>query len=213
MADIQRSTTRVKGFKDAEMDFQLIRQMGSSAYGAASVGACLSVAERIQDGDPASWVDAFTKLAAWQEKDAKERAAKGHFISARAQLFQACNSYRAAEYYTSCRDTRHRELGLKSRACFTEAMHYVWHTFEETMLTYKAIKLPVYFMAPNPGVEKRKTLIIVSGFDGTLEEEYFMRGYPALERGIISFTLPGRGRWMCFAFIPTHTLNPITRTP
>jgi hypothetical protein len=52
MADIQRSTTRVKGFKDAEMDFQLIRQLGSTAYGAASVGACLSIADRVQDGDP-----------------------------------------------------------------------------------------------------------------------------------------------------------------
>jgi hypothetical protein len=38
MADIQRSPTQVKGFEDAEMDFQLIRQMASSAYGAASVG-------------------------------------------------------------------------------------------------------------------------------------------------------------------------------
>jgi hypothetical protein len=47
MADIQRSTTRVRGFTDAEMDFQLIRQMGSSAFGAASVGACLSTAGRI----------------------------------------------------------------------------------------------------------------------------------------------------------------------
>jgi hypothetical protein len=86
LADIQRSTTRVRGFTDAEMDFQLIRQMGSTAYGAASVSACLSIADRIQDGDPSSWVDAFAKLAAWQEKDGKERAAKDHVVSARAQL-------------------------------------------------------------------------------------------------------------------------------
>jgi hypothetical protein len=31
-------------------------------------------------------------------------------------------------------------------------------------------------MAPSPQLEKRKTLIIVSGFDGTREEEYFMIG-------------------------------------
>jgi hypothetical protein len=28
----ERSKTRVKGFNDAEMDFQLIRQLGSTAY-------------------------------------------------------------------------------------------------------------------------------------------------------------------------------------
>ncbi len=195
------------------MDFQLIRQMGSSAYGAASVGACLSVADRIQDGDPSSWVDAFTKLATWQEKDAKERAAKGHVVSARAQLFHACNSYRAAEYYTSCREPRHRELGLKSRSCFTEAMSYVQHTFEETMLPYKAIKLPVYFMAPNPHVEKRKTLIIMSGFDGTREEEYFMRGYPALERGYNILHVAGPGQMDVFRFYTDTHFEPDYENP
>jgi pimeloyl-ACP methyl ester carboxylesterase len=213
MADIQRSTTRVKGFKDAEMDFQLIRQLGSTVYGAASVGACLSIADRVQDGDPSSWVDAFTKLAAWQEKDAKERAAKGHFVSARAQLFHACNSYRAAEYYTSCRDARHRELGLKSRACFTEAMNYVRHTFEEAMLPYNAIKLPVYVMAPSPQVERRKTLIIVSGFDGTLEEEYFMRGYAALEREYNIVHAAGPGQVDVFRFYPNTYFEPDYEKP
>jgi pimeloyl-ACP methyl ester carboxylesterase len=213
MADIQRSTTRVRGFTDAEMDFQLIRQMGSSAFGAASVGACLSTAGRIQDGDPSSWVDAFTDLAAWQEQDARERAAKGHFVSARAQFFHACNSYRAAEYYTGCRDTRHRELGLKSRACFAEAMNHVWHTFEATMLRYKAVTLPVYFMAPNPRAERRKTLIIVSGFDGTLEEEYFMRGCPALERGYNIVHLAGPGQMDVFRFHPDTHFEPDYENP
>ena len=213
MADIQRSTTRVRGFTDAEMDFQLIRQMGASAFGAASVGACLSTAGRIQDGDPSSWVDAFTDLAAWQEQDARERAAKGHFVSARAQFFHACNSYRAAEYYTSCRDARHRDLGLKSRACFAAAMNYVWHTFEATMLRYKAVTLPVYFMAPNPRAERRKTLIIVSGFDGTLEEEYFMRGCPALERGYNIVHLAGPGQMDVFRFHPDTHFEPDYENP
>jgi dienelactone hydrolase len=213
MADIQRSTTRVRGFTDAEMDFQLIRQMGSSAFGAASVGACLSTAGRIQDGDPSSWVDAFTDLAAWQEQDARERAAKGHFVSARAQFFHACNSYRAAEYYTGCRDTRHRELGLKSRACFAEAMNHVWHTFEATMLRYKAVTLPVYCMAPHPRAERRKTLIIVSGFDGTLEEEYFMRGCPALERGYNIVHLAGPGQMDVFRFHPDTHFEPDYENP
>jgi hypothetical protein len=195
------------------MDFQLLRQMGSSASGAASVGACLAVADRIRDGDPSNWVDAFTTLTAWQEQDAKERAARGHVVSARARLFQACNSYRAAEYYTSCRDPRHRELGLQSRACFTAAMNYVGHTFEEVMLTFKGIKLPVYCMAPDPRVEQRKTLIIVSGFDGTLEEEYFLRGYPALERGYNVVHVAGPGLMDVFRFDSDTHFEPDYEAP
>ncbi len=204
MAETKRSKTRVKGFSDAEMDFQLLRQLGSSSYGGASVGECLSTAARIVDGDPSSWVTEFTELAEHQEQDALKRAARGHFISARDQFLKACNSYRAAEYYTYAYEPKHRELGMKSRDCFHEAMKYVGHTFESTLLPYKEMQLPVYFMAPKRDVKTRKTLLIVSGYDGTTEEEYLMRGKPALERGfnVVLFAGPGQ--------MDTLRLNPDT---
>ena len=43
-----RSATRVAGFEDPELDFQLLRQLGTAAYGGASVGECLAVAEQIR---------------------------------------------------------------------------------------------------------------------------------------------------------------------
>ncbi len=194
MSEIARSKTRVKGFSDPEMDFQLIRQLGAASYGGASAGECLATAARIDDGDPESWVAEFTRLAEHQENDATKRAAAGHFISARDQFFKACNSYRAAEYYTLSYEPKHREFGLKSRDCFGEAMKYVGHMFESILLPYKGMQLPVYFMAPEREVRKRKTLLIVSGYDGTLEEEYLMRGRPALERGynVVHFAGPGQ---------------------
>ena len=213
MADIKRSKTRVKGFADEEMDFQLLRQLGSSAYGAASVGECLSIADRVIDGDPSSWVAEFTKQAEWEEQDAKERAVKGHRISARDQFFKACNSYRAAEYYTSCRTPEHRRLGLKARACFREAMQYVGHTFEAFKLPYHAIELPAYVMAPDVNAGRRKTLIIVSGFDGTLEEEYFLRGAPALARGYNIIHMAGPGQMDVFRFYADAGFEPDYERP
>lgn len=204
MAEITRSKTRVKGFENDEMDFQLMRQLGSSTFGGSSVGECLSTAARIKDGDPVSWVDEFAKLAERQMKDAHKRSSRGHTMSARDQFLRASNSFRAAEYYMSPLDPRHRELGLKARDCFLKAMEYVWHTFEETMLTYKNIELPVYIMTPSPEAQKRKTLLIVSGFDGTLEEEYLMRGYPALERGYNVIHFAGPGQMDLYRFF-THT--------
>lgn len=194
MSQIKRSLTRVSGFENEEMDFQLLRQLGSSSFGGASVGECLSIAGRIDNGDPESWVEEFTKLAEWQLKDANKKSYKGHTISARDQFLKACNSFRAAEYYTTCRNSKHRELGTQARYCFSEAMKNMWHTFEYHELTYKSIDLPVYFMAPNADEHKRKTLMIVSGFDGTLEEEYMMRGISALERGynVVLFAGPGQ---------------------
>ncbi len=213
MAEINRSKTRVKGFRDEEMDFQLLRQMGSSSFGGASVGECLSLANRAQDGSPASWVEEFTKLAQWQQKDAHKRASKGHTASARDQFFKACNSYRAAEYYTSCLDPSHQKLGMQARYCFKDAMDNLWHTFEEHLLTYKSIDLPVYFMSPSFSEQKRKTLLIVSGFDGTLEEEYFMRGYAALERGYNVVLFAGPGQMDVFRFYTGTHFEPDFENP
>ena len=213
MGEISRSKTRVKGFSDAEMDFQLLRHMGSSSFGAASVGECLSLTDRIKDGDPNSWVEEFTKLAQWQQKDAHKRASKGHTTSARDQFFKACNSFRAAEYYTSCHEPSHQKLGMSARYCFSEAMNNLWHTFEEHLLTYKSIDLPIYFMSPSPHEQKRKTLLIVSGFDGTLEEEYFMRGYAALERGYNVILFAGPGQMDVFRFYTGTHFEPDFENP
>jgi hypothetical protein len=211
MSELERSKTRVKGFNEAEMDFQLIRHLGSCSYGGASVGECLSTAARIEDGDPLSWVTEFTKLAEHQEEDALKRVAAGHFISARDQFLKACNSYRAAEYYTYSYEPKHRDLGIKSRDCFHEAMKYVGHTFESILLPYKEMRLPVYFMAPESEVKKRKTLLIVSGYDGTTEEEYFMRGRTALERGFNVVLFADPGRWIRYALIQMQTSNRTLR--
>ena len=213
MSEIKRGKTRVRGFSDEEMDFQLIRQMGSASFSGASVGECLAIAGRIKDGDPGSWVEEFKKLAEWQENDARKRAHKGNTISARDQFLKATNSYRAAEYYTSVLDPVHKELGQKARYCFGEAMKNLWHTFEETMLTYNDIELPVYFMSPGPEVSDRKTLMIVSGFDGTLEEEYLMRGFSALERGYNVALFAGPGQMDVFRFYSSTRFEPDFENP
>ena len=213
MSELKRSKTRVKGFNDAEMDFQLIRQLGSSSYGGASVGECLSTATRIEDGDPLSWVSEFTKLAEHQENDALKRASMGHFISARDQFLKAGNSYRAAEYYSYAYEPKHRDLGMKSRDCFQEAMKYVGHTFESILLPYKEMRLPVYFMAPESEVKKRKTLLIVSGYDGTTEEEYLMRGKAALERGFNVVLFAGPGQMDTLRFNPDAHFEPDFENP
>jgi pimeloyl-ACP methyl ester carboxylesterase len=213
MPQLERSKTRVKGFNDAEMDYQLIRQLGSCTYGGTSVGECLSIVNRIADGDPSSWVSEFRKLAEQQEIDGLKRASNKHFISAKDQFLKASNSYRAAEYYTYSYEPIHRELGLKARECFHEAMKYVNHTFESVMIPYKGFRLPVYFMAPGSEVRKRKTLLIVSGYDGTTEEEYLMRGRPALERGYNVVLFAGPGQMDTLRFFPDAVFEPDFENP
>jgi len=194
MSDISRGKIAVKGFSDKEMDFQLIRQLGSTSYGGASVGECLSLASRIAESDPRKWVTEFEKLAEWQKEDGMQRLAMDHLISAGDQLFKACNSFRAAEYYSPCLSEPHRRLGLNAENCFEMAMTTTEIHFEHHAIPYKDIQIPAYFMSPENDGEKRDTIMIVSGFDGTLEEEFIMRGKAAIERGynVIHFAGPGQ---------------------
>ena len=67
MTNTIRSTTRVKGFNDAEMDFQLLRQLGSANYGGASIGEVLSCAALMENENADEWVDKFLKFANKQE--------------------------------------------------------------------------------------------------------------------------------------------------
>lgn len=208
MSDISRGSIPVKGFDNPEMDFQLIRQLGSTYAKAASIGECFHIANQIRDGNPDDWVNAFEKQAHWQKQDGMERLRKNHVVSGREQLFKACNSFRAAEYYTSTLSEHHRQLGLNSVDCFTTAMGSMDVHFESHYLPYKNIQLPIYFISPANDGEMRKTIMIVSGFDGTLEESYFMNGMAALQRNYNVILFAGPGQMDVFRYYPHTYFEP-----
>ena len=210
---MERGSTRVAGFANAEMDYQLIRQLGTARYGGAAVGECLALAQRIQNGIPASWVAEFTTAAQRQEADAQARALRGHAVSAREQYLVACNSYRAAEYYCGVLNPEHTRLGRKSRECFLAAVR--GQDVEEVFLPFGGTPLPAYYVrASNQPSGRRgrpgKTLLLISGYDGTLEETWLSYGLAALERGyhLLLFTGPGQMDTLRFnpgmAFIPEY---------
>lgn len=189
-----RSTTRVAGFEDPELDFQLLRQLGSVPYGGASVGECLAVAAQIRERGASAWTEAFAGLAECQRADAEQYDSSGHGVSARDRYLHAANSFRAAEYFASFGTERHIELGRASRSAFLAAMHRDPVQLTEMWLPWRGQLLPGYLLVP-PGVsEPGPTLMATSGFDGTLEETYFQIGVAALQRGWRVLLICGPGQ-------------------
>jgi pimeloyl-ACP methyl ester carboxylesterase len=68
-------------------------------------------------------------------------------------------------------------------------------------------------MTPDNSHAPRKTLLIVSGFDGTIEEEYFGRAAPALERGYNTLLFAGHGQMDTLRFYPDTHFIPDFETP
>lgn len=207
MSTINRGCIHLQGLSDKEMDFQLLRQLGT-AYQGASVGECFYIANQMKEAQPREWVSHFKALADRLREDGIERLHKNHVISGQSQLLRACNAYRAAEYYAPCSTADHNKLGLQSAECFITALTSMDVHFERQTIPYADIAIPVYFISPaNDGV-KRKTLMIVSGFDGTMEEEFLCRGLAAVERGYNVIHFAGPGQMDVFRSYPETYFKP-----
>lgn len=186
-------STQITGFSNADMDFQMVRQLGASVYRGSSIGECFTIANKIKNASIEEWVNEFARLAEWQKKDGIERLVKNHIVSGREQLFRASNSFRAAEYYSPMTSEQHKRFGFHSADCFCTAISGMDVHFENHSIPYNDINLPAYFISPaNDGV-KRKTIMILSDFDGTMEEEFLLRGFAGIQRdyNIILFAGPG----------------------
>jgi hypothetical protein len=187
-----RSATRVAGFEDPELDFQVLRQLGSAAYGGASVGETLAAAAQIRERGAHGWTDVFAELAERQRADAERRAEAGHDVSARERYLHAANSFRAAEYFAPFGTQHHVDLGLASRAAFGSAMAHDREEIEELWLPWRGQRLPGYWLPSSRSAAP--TLVATSGFDGTLEESYFQVGVAALQRGWNVMLICGPGQ-------------------
>jgi pimeloyl-ACP methyl ester carboxylesterase len=192
-AHVSRGAMRIKGFEDAEFDFQLLRSMGMTATGGGAIGECLGLAASTKDGNPSSWVDNFASLAERVAQEARRCLKDGHWISARDLFGRASMYYRAAEYYADLDTPRHDELGLKSRDAFHAACPLFVPSIQPVAIAYDPVPLPGYFAAAPDTSGRNKTLIIQGGFDSSGEELFFQFGVEALKRGFHIFFFDGPG--------------------
>src|SRR5919109_3701766 len=163
-SEVERSATRVRGFDDPEMDFQLIRMLGTAPYGGAALGECLTAARQIADGNPWSWARAFGELAVRLEARAWDCFRAGHRVSARELFLRTSNYYRSAEYYANPRLPEHHHFGMKARECFLQAAPLCREVIEVLGIPFEGSALPAYFLRPDADRSPRKTLLVISGF-------------------------------------------------
>ena len=209
----RRGRMHIKGFDNPEMDFQLLRQLGSCPFGGASVGETLAAAQHIREGDPDEWSRAFADLGSRCEQDAIKRSEAKHPISARDAFLRAANYFRAAEYYADIYDPQRSLLGEKSQHCFIQGMQHTGRFIQVIKIPFEEKWLPGYFLKPDGNIHPRHTLMILSGFDGTCEESALQAGLAALERGYNVLLFAGPGQVDCQRVHPETTFRPDYETP
>nr|MDO8079513.1 alpha/beta hydrolase [Candidatus Freyarchaeota archaeon] len=199
-------------FRSSEMNYQFIRTL-THPYGGAEFGECFYAAEHTKDGDPESWVKAWTEVAARVEAQADEALAKRRRLSARDNFLRASNYYRAAEFYAPWDNPQHHEAWKKSRSCFRSAAALFDPPIEILKIPFESKILPGYFLRAKGSGAKHPTLIVLGGYDSTGEELYFFIGAAATYRGYNALIVEGPGQRGVIHSDPTMVFRPDYEMP
>jgi pimeloyl-ACP methyl ester carboxylesterase len=189
-------------FDDPQFSFQMLRALGGAVSGASDIGECLSTGYRIKEGDFESWHDEWRKTAERIHEYADDCAmgadrVKARAVSAREAYLRASNYYRLAEFYLhgDPADPRIEELSTRSMVCFTRFLRLGGADVEMVEIPYEDTTLPGHYYPADDSGEPKPTLIVQTGFDGTIEELYG-NAAGAVARGMncLAFEGPGQGQ-------------------
>jgi len=177
-------------FKDKTFHFEALRLFNHIPSGGADTGEIIETIKRIKGGDEESWYQEWKKMAELVENIADnikyDLTGKGYAYT------RAYNYYRSAEFFMLDTDPRKKEMTEKSYDTFYKALKYLNVNYEVFEAPYENISLrAVYY----PGDKNKPLIVIVSGYDSTQEEEYFIFAKAAIERGypVLTYDGPGQG--------------------
>ena len=188
-----RAPRTLRVFREHEADWMLMRTLGYMNVNAAEVGECFDTARRIDERDAESWPTEWARLAERVEGFARHALEVGDLVSARHAFQRASNYYRAAEYGCVPSHARFHELWQRSVAAFREAAKLHDPPVRSVEVPFEGAGLPGYFWSPDDGTTQRPTLFIAGGNDDTIEEDFFIIGPAAIQRGynFFTFSYPG----------------------
>ena len=197
-----RSST--KTFKDGYFDYNFAKFLGLATYSGAEIGECFATASRITDGDPESWIEAWTNMASRVEAYAEEAFAGGHKVSAKEAWLRATTYYQAAFFFVLDKDSRKAPLYQKHSGCFQKAGKLFEPPLEVLSIPYEGKSLFGYFLKVDG--KPRPTVLIQMGADGSSEQIYFSGGgAAALRRGYNALIFEGPGQ--TGTYMRDHSLN------
>ena len=180
-------------FEDQTYNFETIRVLTDTApVGGDLADVTLAVA-RIKTGDAESW------YAAWKEQGDRVAALAAETedtISKGEALLRAHTYYRAAEFFLDPHDPKRAAIWKQNLAAFYPGLDTLSVQYERIAVPYgPGHHLNAVYFPGGPGAEAKPLLVVVGGFDSTMEELYFHFVAAARRRGysVLIYEGPGQG--------------------
>lgn len=179
-------------FADQTYNFETLRVVNDlSVVGGDSADVEQAIAG-LKAGDAQGWYARWT--AAGDRAMALAHRTVDPISKGRA-LLRAHNYYRSAEFFLAPGDTRRPDVWKKNVDAFYQGLDVLDVAYERIRVPYGNYHLnAVYYPGP-AGSETRPLLVVVGGYDGTMEEMYFHIVAAAHQHGysVLTYEGPGQG--------------------
>ncbi len=183
-------------FTNADFDFEARVVLGAAASGTGDVGLVLATLDRITDGDPQSWFDAWTAMAADLDARGDDALGRGHRQTASWAFLAAAEYYSKALVFVDGLADQSVLLPTfrQGRACWEKVIDASAGRFVRVQVPYEDTTLPGYLLRPDGTGAARPTLVVTNGSDGSLPGLVGYGGAEALARGWNVFVFDGPGQ-------------------
>ena len=183
-------------FSNADFDFEARIALGATASGVGDVGLVLAILDKITDGDPQSWFDAWTATAADLAGRSEQALGRGHLATASWAFLGAAEYYIKALVFVDGLADQSVLLPTfrEHRSCWEKVVDTSGGNFVRVQVPYEGTTLPGYLLRPDATSAPRPTLVVTNGSDGSLPGLLGYGGTEALARGWNVFLYDGPGQ-------------------
>jgi dienelactone hydrolase len=183
-------------FANADFDYEARIVLGATASGIGDVGLVLATLDRITNGDPQSWFDAWTAVAVDLAARGDEALGRGHLHTASWALLAAAEYYAKALVFVDGLADQSVLLPTfrRGRACWEKTVEASAGRFVRVQVPYEDTTLPGYLLRPDATGAPRPTLVVTNGSDGSLPGLLGYGAAEALRRGWNAFVFDGPGQ-------------------
>ncbi len=183
-------------FADADFDYEARIVLGAAVGGIGDVGLVLAALDRVTDGDPQSWFDAWTAMAADLAARGDQALGRGHLRTASWAMLAAAEYYAKALMFVDGLADPSVLLPTfrQGRACWEKVVDASAGRFVRVRVPYEDTSLPGYLLRPDATGAPRPTLVVTNGSDGSLPGLLEYGAAEALSRGWNAFLFDGPGQ-------------------
>lgn len=197
-------TTGRPFFNSQLFSYQTLRAFNHIPAGGADTGEMLHAIASIKNNDVESWYVGWRDLA---DKTSLKATTTADDRSKGLAYLRAHNYYRTAEFLLRKGDSRHVDTARQATRHFYMGLDSLGVSYQRMTVPYegKARLNAVYF--PADPSSRKPLILMVGGFDSTMEELYFFAAQEARLRGypVLIYEGPGQGnvlREQGLTFIP-----------